>query len=93
MAMYSVELLGMANVLADLRNVNVKLDGPVSLRDLVGALRREMPALEGSVIRPGEDRLTSHCSFNVNGRFHIDDYDVVVRSGDHIVVVALALGG
>jgi len=93
MAKYSVELFGMSNMLADLRNVEVELDNEVSLRDVVIALREKMPALEGRVIAPGEDTLASHCSFNVNGRFHIEDYDVKVQPGDHILVVTLALGG
>jgi hypothetical protein len=93
MVKYSVELFGMSNVFPDLRSVEIELQGEASLRDVVIALRQEMPVLEGSVIRPGEDRLTSHCSFNVNGRFYLDDYDVKVRSSDHILLVTLALGG
>lgn len=78
---------------AGVRTVEVNLDNGASLKDLVGALRRKMPALEGSVIRPGEDRLTAHYAFNVNGRFHIDDYDVEVRCDDHILLLTFALGG
>ena len=47
MATYSVELFGLPNELAGRRNVEVELGEEASLRDLVGALRRAMPALEG----------------------------------------------
>jgi molybdopterin converting factor small subunit len=93
MAKYNVELFGMSNEVVGLRNVDVELDDGASLADLVAALRREMPALEGSVISPGEDRLTKHYTFNINGRFYIDDYTVNVRPDDHIVLLTFALGG
>jgi molybdopterin converting factor small subunit len=83
----------MTNDAVGVRNVEVDLDNGATLKDLVGALRREMPALEGRVIRPGEDRLTAHYTFNVNGRFYIDDYDVKVKCDDHILLLTFALGG
>ncbi|MFH0915492.1 MAG: MoaD/ThiS family protein [bacterium] len=90
---YNVEFFGMTNDAAGVRTVELELDDGASLKDLVGALRRKMPALEGSVIRPGEDRLTAHYAFNVNGRFYVDDYDVVVEGDDHILLLTFALGG
>ena len=93
MVKYSVELFGMSNEVAGLRSVEVELDDGASLEDVVAALRRKMPALEGSVIRPGEDRLTAHYTFNVNGRFHVDDYTVEIKPTDHVVLLTFALGG
>ena len=60
MPQYQVELFGMSNQLVGLRRVEVELDDGACLEDLVAALRRKIPALEGSVIRRGEDRLTNH---------------------------------
>ena len=93
MGKYNVELFGMSNEVVGLRNVEVELDDEASLKDVVAALRRKMPALEGSVIDPAEDKLTKHYTFNVNGRFYIDDYSVNVRPDDHIVLLTFALGG
>lgn len=93
MAKYNVELFGMSNEVVGLRDVEVELDDEASLKDVVAALRRKMPALEGSVIDPGEDKLAKHYTFNVNGRFYIDDYSVNVRPDDHIVLLTFALGG
>lgn len=90
---YSVELYGMTNDAVGIRTVEVDLDNGATLSNLVGALRRKMPALEGSVILPGEDKLTSHYTFNVNGRFSMDDYDLKVKSDDHILLLTFALGG
>jgi molybdopterin converting factor small subunit len=93
MAKYNVELFGMSNEVVGLRDVEVELDDEASLKDVVAALRRKMPALEGSVIDPREDKLAKHYTFNVNGRFYIDDYSVNVRPDDHIVLLTFALGG
>ena len=93
MAQYRVELFGMSNQLVGLREVEVELDNGACLKDLVAALKRKIPALEGSVIRPGEDKLTNHYTFNVNGRFYLDDYAVKVHHDDHIVLLTFALGG
>jgi hypothetical protein len=83
----------MTNDAVGVRSVEVDLDDGASLRDLVGALRCKLPGLVGSVIRPDEDRLTAHYTFNVNGRFYVDDYDFKVKGHDHILLLTFALGG
>ena len=93
MATYDIELFGMSDEFAGLSQVEVELPDEATLGEVVAALRTKAPALEGKIIRPGEDRLTAHYSFNVNGRFHIEEYDAKVHPGDHILVLTLALGG
>jgi hypothetical protein len=93
MARYKVELFGMSNEVGGRCIVEVDLNDGANLADLVAALRREMPALEGGVISAHEDKLTKHYTFNVNGRFYLDDYGAKVRSEDHIVLLTFALGG
>jgi hypothetical protein len=46
-----------------------------------------------SIIRTGQDKLAGHYTFNVNGRFLVDEYDVTVQPSDRILVVVLAMGG
>jgi hypothetical protein len=93
MVTYSVELFGLSNDLAALRHVRVELSEGASLADLVRGLRSAAPVLDGRVIDSDEDRLANHYLFNVNGRFHVDEYDVTVTPDDHILVVTFALGG
>jgi hypothetical protein len=90
---YTVELYGMIPAAGGVRTVELDLDGEANLEDLVGALRRALPGLEGSVILSGEDRLAGHYTFNVNGRFHVDEYDIKVRPRDHILLLTLPVGG
>ncbi len=90
---YTVEFFGVPHRLAKDRFVELELEGEVTIADIVHALRPAIPALEGKVICQNEDRLTSQYGININGRFHLDDYDTSVLAGDHIVIVTYALGG
>lgn len=93
MAIYAVELFGLAHVFPGRHDIIVELGSESTLRELVAALRRNVPDLEGKIIRPGEDRLAGLYAFNVNGRFYLDEYDTKIEPADHIVIVTLALGG
>ena len=65
----------------------------MKLTDIIGALRREIPALEGEVITPGNDYLMDGFTFNINGRFYVDDRDLILKEGDHIILLTLATIG
>ena len=93
MSEFKIELVGLPNKLAGERELAVDLDGTPTLAEVARALRRARPELEGSLIKPGEDRLAGHYTFNVNGRFYMDQYDFVVRPGDRVIIVTLAMGG
>jgi hypothetical protein len=93
MSRYTIELVGLPNKLGGARPLEVDLAGDATLAELTSALRRMSPELEGSLIQPGEDRLAGHYTFNVNGRFLMDEYDVVVHPNDRILIVSLAMGG
>jgi len=90
---YTVELFGLSSETTALREVQVELKNGASLTDLVAALRRKIPALEGGVIRTGEDRLSDYYAFNINGRFYVDEGEPELHNGDHIMLLALSLGG
>lgn len=89
----TVEMFGLTDDITDLREVEVELKDGATLRDVVAALRREIPGLEGRVTCPGEDRLMEHCAFNIGGSFHQDDSDFQPQDGDHIILLTLASGG
>ena len=88
-----VQLFGLPREITELQKVEVELKDEASLGDVIAALRREIPALEGHVIRVGENRLTEHCAFNINGRFYLDDREIQLQDGDHIALLTLATGG
>jgi molybdopterin converting factor small subunit len=73
--------------------VEVELKDKAGLTDVIAALRRKISKLEGTVILTGEDKLTEHYAFNINGRFYIDDKEIRIRSGDRVGLLALATGG
>jgi molybdopterin converting factor small subunit len=88
-----VELYGLSRDITELREVELELEDGASLRDVIAALKRKIPALEGLVIRRGEDRLTEYYAFNVNGRFYFHDGNTQLKSGDHVALLTLATGG
>jgi len=90
---YVIQMFGLPHDITDLREVEVELEDGANLADIVAALRNKIPALEGPVIRTGEDRLVELYKFNVNGRFHFDDMDFQIQSGDRIALLTPATGG
>ncbi len=93
MTRYIVEMYGLSSEITELRKVEVELEDGASLGDIIAALRREIPALEGRVIRAGEDRLTEWYTFNINGRFYFDDRELQLQDGDRVALLTLATGG
>lgn len=88
-----VGMFGLSDEVTELREVEVELKDGASLGDVIAALRREIPALEGKVIRAGEERLMENYAFNINGQFHSDDSEFQLRDGDHVALLLLATGG
>ncbi len=88
-----VQLFGLPREITELQKVEVGLKDGANLGDVIAALRREIPALEGHVIRAGENRLTERCAFNINGRFYLDDKEIQLQDGDRVALLTLATGG
>jgi len=88
-----VQLFGLPREATGLHEVKVELKDGANLGDVIAALRREIPALEGRVIRAGENRLMEHCAFNINGRFYLNDKEVQLQDGDRVALLTLATGG
>ena len=88
-----VGMFGLSDEVTELREVEVELKDGASLGDVIAALRREIPALEGEVIRAGEERLTEHYAFNINGRFYRNDEEVQLQDSDRVALLTLATGG
>ena len=88
-----VEIFGLPEEITCRPKVEVRLKDGASPKDVIAVLRREVPALEGPVIRYGEDQLVDHFGFYINGRYYTGDEEVQLEDGDHIVLLALASGG
>lgn len=84
---------GLPREVSGLPEVEVKLEADASLKDVIAALKRQVPALEGSVICQGEDRLEDTCVFNINGQFFLEDEKLQLKDGDCLRLLTLATGG
>ncbi len=93
MATYTVEMFGLPYSISGIRDIKFELKNGAKLTDIVGALRHEVPALEGEVITPGNDFLMDGFTFNINGRFYVDDRDLTLKEGDQIILLTLATIG
>ncbi len=93
MKRYIVRLFGLPHEATKLPEVEVELKDGANLGDIIAALRRAIPTLEGNVIRAGEDRLIENYGFNINGRFYLNDEEVQLKDGDRIALLTLATGG
>ena len=88
-----VEIFGLPEEIIGPPKVEVRLKDGANPRDIIAALRREIPELEGPVIRRGEDQLADSFGFYINGYYYTGDDEVQLKDGDHIVLLALASGG
>ncbi len=88
-----VEMWGLPREISGLGEVEVKVQDNASLRDVIAALKRQVPALEGSVICQGENRLEDTCVFNIDGQFFLDDQELKRKDGDCLRLLTLATGG
>lgn len=88
-----IQMFGLPREITELREVEVELKDGASMGDVIAALRHKIPALEGSVILTGEDRLVELYKFNVNGRFYFDGMDFQLQSGDRIALLTPITGG
>ena len=88
-----VEIFGLPEEITGPSKMETRLKDGASLRDVIAALRREVPMLEGTVIRRGEDELVDSFGFYINGRYYTSDEEVQLKDGDRIVLLALASGG
>ena len=88
-----IRIYGLPREISDVREVEVELKDGAGMADVIAALREKIPALEGPVIRTGEDRLVESFKFNLNGDFFFDGMDFQLQSGDRIALLMPATGG
>ena len=89
----TVELFGMAQLLAKTKTVSLALPQDATLSQLFSALAERLPMLVGRVISPEKNKLASGCACNVNGLEFVRNPTAKVKAGDKILILSADAGG
>jgi hypothetical protein len=89
----TVELFGVARLLARTREVSLTLPRPATLSQVFGALAEKHPVLVGQVITPDGARLVDGYACSVNGVEFVRTPAATVNPGDSIVILSADAGG
>jgi molybdenum cofactor guanylyltransferase len=89
----TVELFGMARVLAKTKTISLALPQEATLFHLFSALAERMPVLVGRVISSEKNQLVSGCACNVNGLEFVRNPTAKIRTGDKILILSADAGG
>jgi molybdopterin-guanine dinucleotide biosynthesis protein A len=89
----TVELFGVAQILARTREVSLALPAGATISDAFAALAEKLPALVGHVISPDRTRLVDGYACNVNGLAFVRNAATAVDPGDRIVILSADAGG
>jgi molybdopterin-guanine dinucleotide biosynthesis protein A/molybdopterin converting factor small subunit len=89
----TVELFGVARLLAKIKEVPLSLPPQATLSDVCQALAAEHPVLLGRVINPDRSSLSSGYACNINGLEFIRSPDARVNPGDKIFILSADAGG
>lgn len=88
-----IPMYGLPREITELREVEVEVSDGAGMAEVVAALKEKVPALEGPVIRRGENRLMGEYKFNINGRFYYDGSDFQLKKSDRIALLVPMTGG
>ncbi|MFQ5682118.1 MAG: NTP transferase domain-containing protein [Candidatus Binatia bacterium] len=89
----TVELFGVARLLAKTRKVSLALPQEATLSHVFSALAERLPTLVGPVITPDRNNLTSGNACNMNGLDFVRNPSVKVNPGDSIFLISADAGG
>ena len=89
----TVELFGMAQLLAKTKIVSLALPQGATLSQLFSALAERLPMLVGRVISPEMNKLASGCACNLNGLEFVRNPTAKVKAGDKILILSADAGG
>jgi molybdopterin converting factor small subunit len=89
----TIPMYGLRREITEKREVEVELRYGATMPEVIAAIRQKVPALEGPVIRRGEDRLVELYKFNVNGKFYYDGQNFELHPGDRIALLVPMTGG
>lgn len=89
----TVELFGVARLLARTREVSLSLPQTATLTDVYSVLAQRLPILRGRVIASDAGRLSAGYACNINGLDFAHDPGVKVHPGDRILILSSDAGG
>jgi molybdopterin-guanine dinucleotide biosynthesis protein A len=89
----TVELFGVARLLAKTRSVSLPLPAEATLAEVCGALAAALPELRGRVIAADGNALARGYACNLNGLDFLRDPAAVVRPGDRLLILSADAGG
>ena len=89
----TVELFGVAQLLAKTKDVPLSLPPQATLSDVCQALAAEHPVLLGRVINPDRSSLSSGYACNINGLEFVKNPNAKVNPGDKIFILSADAGG
>jgi molybdopterin converting factor small subunit len=89
----TVELFGVARLLAHTREVSLTLPCDATISHVLGALAEKLPVLVGHVINPDRGRLVDGYACNVNGLDFVRTSTALVNPGDNILILSADAGG
>lgn len=89
----TVELFGVARLVANVKDVSLALDSEATLSDVLEALAAHYPALVGRVIDANRRTLLDGYACNVNGLDFVRSTASPVHQGDSIVILSADAGG
>ena len=90
----TIELYGLSADLAGITEVVLELPGEdAGMQELVSALKKRLPVLDGIVVKQGENVLADNQAFNINGRFFSGSDVITVHDDDRIRLLTAAIGG
>jgi molybdopterin converting factor small subunit len=89
----TVPMFGLEREITEVRQLELELEDGAGMREVIAAMRAQLPALEGPVFQPGKDRLVAAFKFNINGKFYFEDMDFELHPGDSIALLTPITGG
>ncbi len=89
----TVELFGVARLLAKTKEVSLALPQEATLSHVFSALAERLPTLVGQVISPDRNSLTNGNACNINGLDFVRNPGVKVNAGDNIFIISADAGG
>jgi molybdopterin converting factor small subunit len=89
----TVELLGVARLLAKTRAVSLSLPSGATLSHVCTALGTRLPMLLGRVLSPEGTRLSPGYACNLNGLDFVRTPTATIQSGDTIFILSADAGG
>jgi len=89
----TVELFGMAQLLAKTKTVSLALPQEATLFHVFAALAEKLPILVGRVISQEKNNLVGGCACNVNGLEFVRNPTARVEAGDRVLILSADAGG